>query len=78
VGKFPGISKGAVLKEGINEIGEGMWESQVKVSDEIVRDAIVTRGGGIIQVSNNIVDFCEGNWFICRLEVGVLFDEGRS
>jgi hypothetical protein len=65
------------LEEGIKEMGKGVWESQVKVSDDVVYNAIVARGGGVLQVSDNIIDFSEGNCFVCSLEVDVLFEKIR-
>jgi hypothetical protein len=54
-----------VLEASITELGQGLWESQVKVSDDIIVEAIIARGRGIIQVSNDIINFSKGNWFIC-------------
>jgi hypothetical protein len=47
------------------------------VSDDVVCDAIMARGGGVVQVLGNIVNFSEGNWFVCSLEIDILFDQSR-
>jgi hypothetical protein len=73
--KFPGIRKGRVLEEGIKEVGKGMWEGQVEVSDDIVCDAILARGGGVVQLLDEIVDFSDSDCFVCSMEVDILLDK---
>jgi hypothetical protein len=38
----------------MKEMGKAIWESRVKVSDDMVYDGIVARGRGIVQVSETL------------------------
>jgi hypothetical protein len=68
---------GRILEEGIKEVGKGIYEGQVELSDNIVYNAIMARHRHIVSVLHNSIDFREGNYIICSLEVDVLFDKGR-